>query len=73
MKREPLFTQADASALWHAVQAYDLQVREMGKMEFAPEVLKAEQQRAADARRALRKAQAIRREARLEVAERRAA
>jgi hypothetical protein len=60
-----VFTKVDASALWHAVQAYDLQVREMRKMEppFEQCVIKAEQQRVVDAKRALRKVQASRRSA----------
>jgi hypothetical protein len=58
------FTKADTSALWHAVTAYDLQVRAMRDMDFAPEVLKQEQDRVVAAKRALRKAQAMVRAAR---------
>jgi hypothetical protein len=57
------FTKEDASALWHAVQAFDLQVREMRRMEppFNEDVLAIEQSRVNAAKRALRKVQAIRR------------
>jgi hypothetical protein len=61
MKDGATFTQRDAAGLFHAVRAFDLQVREMAKMDFTPEVIEQERARAKDARAALRKVQALRR------------
>lgn len=54
-------TKADTVALWYAVQAMKELVGAMRTMDFTPEQKAAEQQRLADAHRALRKVNRIRR------------
>jgi hypothetical protein len=54
-------TKAETVALWHAVSNYELMVRQMKNVEgITPEQLKAEKERLALARSALRKANKLR-------------
>lgn len=65
MSGNTALTKADAAGLWHAVRAFEDCVKAMKDIEWAtPELLAAEQAKLIAARKALRKVQAIRREAR---------
>ena len=60
--RSRALTKADTRALWHAVQALSAQVSVMAgdPEEYGPDLLQLEQHRLRQARRALRKVNAIR-------------